>query len=157
MAPSRYYNPVHRFSRLNQNNDPFGYLIEGILTHLDTYQWMKVHIFWPFWILKTLNIHPNGYCNFKSGPILVGTYVLTIIYIYIYYMRPPPPHTHTHCKCNAAKKRQQKVNYVRKSRDTPAVAMVIITNTPITNTTQLPFKGWFRMWLSLFVMWFWPQ
>ena len=57
----------------------FGYLIEGILTHLDTYQWMEVHVYWPFWILKTFKIHPNGYCNFKSGPILIGTYVLTII------------------------------------------------------------------------------
>ena len=40
---------------------------------------MEVHVYWPFWILKTFKIHPNGYCNFKSGPILIGSYVLTII------------------------------------------------------------------------------
>ena len=40
---------------------------------------MKVHIFWPFWKPKTFKIYPNGYCNLKSRPILVGTYELTSI------------------------------------------------------------------------------
>ena len=73
-------NKIPMFYRLNKDNDPFRYiLIEGIMVHLDTYQWMEVHIFWPFWIPKTFKIHLNGFCNFQSWPILVGTwYVLTI-------------------------------------------------------------------------------
>ena len=40
-----------------------------------TYQWMGVHVFWPFWILKTLKIHSNGYCNFKVDPGIFGRHI----------------------------------------------------------------------------------
>ena len=69
---------MQMFCWLNWNNAPFGYvLLDGIMTHLDTYQLMEAHIFWPFWIPTTFKIHLNGYC--KSGPILVDTFVLTTI------------------------------------------------------------------------------
>ena len=46
-----------------------------------------VHVFWPFWIQKTLKIHPNGYCNFKVDHGIFGRhiseYVLTIVQIQI--------------------------------------------------------------------------
>ena len=58
------------FSWWSKKMDPFGcLLIERIMTHLDTYQWIEVHIFWPFWIPNNFKIHMNAYSTWESRHI----------------------------------------------------------------------------------------
>ena len=87
-----WYEWLSAILQLNQNNDPFGYLIEEILTHLYTYQWMEVHIFWPFWILKTYVLSTDHH-DTRHTPSLPPP-APTIITWDTSPSPPPPPPPH---------------------------------------------------------------